>query len=84
MDMMAKRVIVYTQPHCASCQQVTDYLRERGVDYELKDVAGDGAALRELAALGFMTTPVTIVGETAIAGFQRKKLERVLSEHGNV
>lgn len=71
---------VYTQPHCAPCEQVMGFLTERGVEFVKRDVLADPAALGEIADRGFMTTPVTRVGERWIPGLNRRELELAILE----
>ena len=70
---------VFTQRHCASCRRVERYLRDLGVPFEVRDVTSDAAALDEIFKRGFMTTPVTRIGDQWIAGFKRKKFEQLLN-----
>ena len=73
-------VVLYTQPHSPTCRQVESFLRERGVAFAERDISRDPGAVAELVEQGFMSTPVTRVGETWVAGFSRSKLARVLKE----
>ncbi len=75
-------VELFTQAHCGSCREVERYLRDRGVAFTVRNVDAEPAALEELAARGYMTTPVTRVGEHWIAGYRRRKLERALKAVG--
>lgn len=38
----------------------------------------DQAALRELIALGYQSTPVTIIEGAAVVGFDQSKIEQLL------
>ena len=78
MSDRAPEIVVYTQPHCASCNEVQRYLEQRGVAFVARDVFADPAALEEIATRGFMSTPVTRIGDRWIAGFRRKEFERLL------
>ena len=60
------------------CTRLKEFLSERGVDYVDRDVSGDEQALQELTLLGFMTTPVTQIGDEVVVGFDRKRLEALL------
>lgn len=71
-------IVVYTQPHCASCKEVERFLEQRGVTFTVLDVSEDPQALEEIASRGYMSTPVTRIGDDWVAGFNRKQLERLL------
>ena len=71
-------IVVYRQPHCASCDEVERFLDERGLEFEVRDVSQDTQALEEIASRGYMSTPVTRIGQHWVAGFPRKKLEDLL------
>lgn len=75
---LARRVVLYTQPGCAPCDQVRTFLAQRGVAFEVRDVAADPQALEELTSMGYLATPVTLVDDEAVVGFDRKRLEALL------
>ncbi len=77
---MPNRVVVFSQPSCTPCDQVQAFLTERGVDFETRDVSVDPKALDELATLGYLATPVTVIDGEAVAGFNRKRLETLLQK----
>lgn len=55
-----------------------EFLSRNGQEFTLKSVDQDPAALGELAALGLMTIPVTIVGDYVVRGFDEKALRAAL------
>ncbi len=55
-----------------------EFLRENGVDFALKNVREDEGAMAELERLGTMATPVTVVGDYVIVGFDRDSLGAAL------
>jgi glutaredoxin len=57
---------------------VKEFLSQRGVEFTERDVTQDEAALAELEELGVLTTPVTLIGEQVIVGFDPAKLEQLL------
>ena len=68
--MPPKPVIIYSQPDCPPCEWVKDYLRERGVAFEVRDVTRDAAALHELTVKHrSQSTPTTVIGEEVMIGF---------------
>lgn len=60
------------------CSRLKEFLSKNQIAYEDRDVSQDETALDELQKLGFMTTPVTVVDEEVVVGFDRKKLSALL------
>ncbi len=76
---MARQVVVYTESFdCVFCDSVKEFLSQRGVPYIERDVNADDGAMEELAQLGYLTTPVTLVDGEVVVGFDRRRLERLL------
>ncbi len=59
-----------------------EFLSRAGHPYTLRNVDDDLAAYQELIARGFRTVPVTIVGETAIKGYDEPALIAALEGAG--
>ena len=61
------------------CERTKEFLSQNSVEYTDRNVATDPDALRHLTEVyGVMTTPVTVVGDEVIVGFNQKKLEAAL------
>jgi glutaredoxin 3 len=60
------------------CNRAKEFLSQRGVAFEERDVTKDEAALEELQMRGLMTTPVTLIDGEAVVGFDEKKLAALL------
>jgi len=43
-----------------------------------KDVRGDQEALKELLAMGYQSTPVTLIDGEAVVGFDQERIEELL------
>jgi len=54
------------------------WLSEKGIDFETRDVIEDDQAMKELEELDVYSTPVTVIGDEVVIGFDRKKLEILL------
>lgn len=77
---MTNTVKVYSTPTCPYCIQVKEYLKNREVEFKNFDVATDAAARAEMIeASGQMGVPVVIVGEEIVVGFDRSRLDKLLS-----
>ena len=56
-----------------------EYLSQKQISFEDRDITAHPAAISELQKLGFMTTPVTVIGEKLIVGFDVRKLDEALA-----
>ncbi len=57
------------------CDQAKEYLSQKGVQFQEKDIMSDPTALDDLKKLGYMTTPVIVIDETVIVGFDQDKID---------
>ena len=55
-----------------------EFLSQRGVPFVERDVAQDETALIELEQLGVFTTPVTVIDDEVVIGFDRERLNALL------
>ncbi len=65
------------------CGKTEEFLREKGVEFTVRNISEDEEAIVELERMGTMTTPVAVIGGEAgrkevVVGFDREKLERSL------
>ena len=51
------------------CGKVKEYLSQKQIQFDDRDITKDPSAILELQKLGFMTTPVTLVDGKVIVGF---------------
>ena len=58
-----------------------ELLSREGARFTARNVDEDEAAYDELLARGFRTVPVTIIGDTAIRGYDPDAIQRALAEH---
>lgn len=75
-----EKVIVYTSNTCPYCTMAKDYLKEKGVDFEEKNVQTDAAARTELMDKGYTGVPVIVVGGEEIVGFDKARLDTLLDK----
>jgi glutaredoxin len=57
---------------------VKEFLSKKGVKYTERDVSKEPEAINELKKMGVMTTPVTVIDEEIVVGFDQEKLEQLL------
>ncbi len=78
------KVVLYSRPGCGACDRVRAYLKQRGVQFEEKNIRADAEAAKELKAKavrkGFPTgvVPVIDVNGDIVVGFDVRKLESLL------
>jgi glutaredoxin 3 len=57
-----------------------EFLSSQGIEFESIDVAADPKAMEEMVAkTGAMGTPVIIVGDEVVRGWDRGKVSRLLN-----
>jgi glutaredoxin 3 len=61
------------------CGKVKEFLSQRRIEFVERNVAADETALAELQKLHYMTTPVTVVDDEVVVGFDPDKLTRLLN-----
>ncbi|MBU5668720.1 glutaredoxin family protein [Peptoniphilus sp. MSJ-1] len=72
------KVTVYTSNTCPYCTMAKDYLKEREVEFDEKNVQTDKEARNELMAMGYTGVPVIVVGDEQIVGFDKNRLDELL------
>ncbi|HBC31876.1 MAG TPA: NrdH-redoxin [Clostridiales bacterium] len=73
-----KKIKVYSSASCSNCTAAKEYLKEKGYEYEEKNVSTDKEAKKELIALGYMGVPVIMIDEEVVVGFNKSKLDEIL------
>lgn len=73
-------VTIFSQPGCPTCMQVKSYLQARSVGYTERDITTDEQAMAELFDRGFSATPLTLIGDLEVLGFNRPKLESAIAQ----
>jgi glutaredoxin 3 len=73
--------IVYTSPTCPYCAMVKEFLSQKGVSFEERDVSRDQSYAQELVnSTGQMGIPVTIINGQIVVGFDRGRLDQLTSQ----
>jgi len=77
---MAHDVTIYTSNTCPYCVSAKDYLNERGVPFVEKNIQTDPEARKELMRMGHMGVPVIVIDGEEIVGFNKAKMDELLSK----
>ena len=76
---------IYSTPTCGYCHQAKKYLNSRGVEYTEHDVSCDQKAAQEMMNLsGQGGVPVIVIDGQVVVGFDRFRIDFLLSKNGNV
>lgn len=76
---MAK-VEIYTTPTCHYCHLAREYFKEHNIEYTEHDVALDTEARTQMVEKsGQMGVPVIFINDAMVIGFDRGKIEELLS-----
>ena len=60
------------------CDRAKEYLSQKGIEFQERDIAQDPGALADLKKLGYMTTPVIDIDGWVIVGFDAEKIDQAL------
>ncbi|NCC59246.1 MAG: NrdH-redoxin [Synergistales bacterium] len=76
-------VKVYSTQTCPWCDKAKDYLKGKGVAFDVVDVGADRAAAMDMVKkTRQMGVPVVQIGERYIVGFDVKAIDSALTEDG--
>lgn len=76
------RVKIFSQPTCPACNDLKDYLKKKGIDFEDMDITVSKDALNELTKVyKVRVTPLMVVGDKKLIGFDPVAIDRLLAEN---
>ena len=78
--MAIDNITVYSSNMCGACEMVKAFLALREVTFIEKNISTDLEGRRELIKMGYDTTPVTVIGDINISGFDAKQLDKALKD----
>jgi glutaredoxin 3 len=82
MTVGADTVTVYTTSTCPWCVRAKDFLRQKGVPFQEKNLEFDRAAAQEVMRRSGQTgVPVITAGDEVIVGFDRARLETLAARY---
>ena len=78
------KIKVYSTPACPYCYALKSYLKDRGFEFEDIDVSLDREAAKEMVMKsGQMGVPVADINGQIVIGFDREKIDELLSNKEN-
>ena len=79
-DKREKKVVVFTSPTCSWCTRVKQYLKEKKVRFREVDVSRDRKAAEDMVRkTGQQGVPVVLINGRPVVGFDKNKIDRLLS-----
>lgn len=74
------KVVMYATKTCGYCAKARAYFAEHGTSWEERDIETSAQAAREFKSLGGVGTPLIVIGEEHIAGFQPQRIDAALAK----
>ncbi len=73
-----KPVALFTIPNCKWCDEAKAYFKQNKIKFNLIDVSKNKQALKDCQKHGCKGTPVILIGNSWICGFDKKKINKEL------
>ena len=82
MAVAQDTVTVYSTTTCPWCVRAKEYLKQKGVPFQEKNIEHDPVAAREIMQrTGQMGVPVITAGSDVIIGFDRARLDQLAKRY---
>jgi len=78
----ATKVVVYTSNGCGWCTKAMNYLKKNNIEYDERNISEDTDYRQEFQELGGRGTPLILVGDNKIYGFNEKAIKMALKQVG--
>ena len=70
---------VYSKPNCMQCEFTKKFLKDNGLQFEVRDVFESEKFKDEVVELGFTSLPVVVAdGHEPFSGFRPDKLDELV------
>jgi len=76
------RVVMYATATCGYCAKARAYFKERGVEWEERDIDTSAQARSEWKELGGFATPLIVINKQRLIGFSQVDLDAELAKFG--
>lgn len=76
---LSAQAVIYTSTHCQHCKNVKQFLEQKGVSFEERNVDLNDAYAEQLWNTGMRSVPVTVIGEAKILGFNQIQLNKAIA-----
>lgn len=73
---------IFSQPACPACNEVKEYLKAKGIPFTDYNILSDEKARDEMLHVHKVrVTPLILVGDKKLIGFDVEELEKTLAEN---
>lgn len=74
-----KMIKVYSKPNCMQCEFTKNFLKNNGLQFEVRDVTESEKFKEEAFETGYTSLPIVIAdGHAPFAGFRPDELEKLV------
>ena len=74
-----QEVVMYSVPNCGYCRQARQYFAGHGIDYVEYNINKSSRRMKEFRRLGWRGTPLIIIDDKKIQGFNPRAIEAALN-----
>ncbi|OPJ54704.1 glutaredoxin family protein [Alkalithermobacter paradoxus] len=75
---MAK-IEIFTSNTCGYCHTAKEYFDEKKIEYVEHNISEDSTARKKLMSMGYMSVPVIVIEGEEVLGFDKNRIEELLS-----
>ncbi|OLZ08180.1 glutaredoxin family protein [Sulfobacillus thermosulfidooxidans] len=68
-------VDIYTHPGCPGGEAAEIFFKQRGIPYQIYNIADNIVAQQKMQQWGYKETPILVIGEQILRGFDPVALE---------
>ena len=70
-------VTIYTTPNCPACSHTINWLKRRGMSYEVHKLEDSTPAMELAKAMGWTTAPIVIADAASWSGFRPDLIDQI-------
>lgn len=75
---MSKKVIIYSSDSCIYCKEAKAYFKNKGIEFDEKNITKDMDARKELMKMGYMSVPIIKIDDKIIKGFNKEMINKII------
>lgn len=80
-DSKPPKIILFSAPGCTYCRMAKQYFQQKRLKFKEIDVSRDASAARDAVRYSGSTgVPVILINGRVVRGFDRKKIDQLLSQ----